>query len=160
MAERIGRDAWLMEMAFTTARRGTCSRAQVGAVVARHSRILSTGYNGVPAGQEHCDHSCDCNGEDALVYLGHSKNCNSQHSCKTAIHAEANAIAFAAKEGVSLEGSTIYTTYSPCQSCAGLIINSGIIRVVYGICYRDTSPISLMQSSGIQIDQRDKGNAR
>lgn len=131
---RPSRDETLMEVAHAFSRRGTCNRARVGAAIARDGRVLATGYNGPPAGLEHCNPQCE-----------------SRHStgCSIAVHAEANAIAYAARYGIGTEGATLYCTHLPCLSCAQLIINSGIIRVIYHLNYRDHSGLQLLQDAKI-----------
>src|SRR4030095_11781168 len=126
---RPTRETTLLEIAYTMSLRSTCSRAHVGAVIAKDGRILSTGYNGAPAGLPHCDHFCDCSlaGFDGH----HNDDCNYMRGCTTAVHAETNAIAFAARHGVGLEGAEMFTTHMPCVPCAQLIINAGLIRVFY-----------------------------
>lgn len=130
---RINRDTMLMGVAQLVAQRGTCLRLQVGALVALDGRIISTGYNGAPAGMEHCNVS----------------NCSWDKPCERTIHAEANAIVFAARHGVKLDGSTLYTTYSPCKTCAGLIINAGVKLVVYKKAYRDSEPLDILTSAEV-----------
>ena len=122
-----------MDIAFAVSARGTCSRAQVGAVIARDFRVISTGYNGVPSGMGHCDHTQD------------------EQGCKHSVHAEANALVFAARHGLSVEGCTLYTTYSPCYECAKLIVNAGITRVAYSLLYRDYSGVELLRDAGITV---------
>lgn len=139
---RVSRDQMLMEVAQAVAKRGTCSRKQVGVVVARDGRVLVTGYNGAPAGMPHCDHICDCGfpGEGGLLFEGkHLSNCLSINVCEESVHAEANAIAFAARYGMSLDGAEMFTTYAPCLACAKLVINAGISRVVMCELYHDQS---------------------
>ena len=97
------------------AKRATCSRLSVGAVLTKEGRVITTGYNGPPSEEKHC--------ED----LG----CNIKEVCSNAVHAEQNMIAFSAKEGISLKGTTLYITYCPCLNCANLIISAGISRVVF-----------------------------
>lgn len=121
----------LLEAAETFAQRSTCSRLNVGAVIAKDSRIISTGYNGVPAGLPHCEHD------------------GTEESCGKAVHAEANAIAFAARNGISTEGATLYVTHSPCLDCAKLIINAGISTVYYRTPYRTQDGIELLSKVGI-----------
>lgn len=129
----------LIRIAQIVAERATCGRKSVGAVIAREGRILSTGYNGPAAGMPHCS----------------SDTCTFTQPCVRSIHAEANAIAFAAKNGVSLEGSTLYLTLSPCVSCAQLIANSGIERVVFEHRYRDTAGfLWLIKNSKVAVFQR------
>lgn len=132
---RPSRVETLMEVAEIFAHRSTCSRAHVGAVIAKDGRILATGYNGAPAGMPHCSHEGD----------------RSDAGCKTAVHAEANAIAFAARHGVSLDGSELYTTLSPCLGCSQIIINSGIIRAYIKNEYRLKDGEILLKASGIDI---------
>lgn len=135
--ERISRDRLLMDVALLFKERSTCLRRKVGAVLAREGRILSTGYGGAPAGVEHCS----------------TENCTPDRPCLRTIHAEANAIAWAARSGIATVASTLYTTASPCIECAKLLINAGIWRVVYSEEYRDTTPILLLESVGIVVDR-------
>ncbi len=117
-------DVYFMRLATDVATRATCPRKHVGAVIVRDKRILSTGYNGSPRGMYHCvDVGCEL------------KDMGGRQSCVRTIHAEANAIAQAALNGVSVEGATIYTTASPCYDCTKLILNSGIKKIVYGEFY-------------------------
>ncbi len=121
---RISRESMLMQIANIVSERGTCSRAQVGAVIARENRIISTGYNGAPSGMKHCVH-----------------HRNDTEKCTRAVHAEMNAILFAAKHGLSVDGCDMYTTVSPCpQICIPAIINSGIKRVFYATFYPTVEP--------------------
>lgn len=131
-----------MEIAKVAATRATCDRKHVGAVIVRDKAILSTGYNGAPRGMEHCDEV----GHE--IVDGH---------CVRTVHGEANAIAQAARNGVSVSGATIYTTASPCYDCFKLIVNAGIVRVVYGEFYMSRYGAServlgLAKSAGIQMD--------
>jgi len=134
--QRISRDEMLIEIAMIVKQRSTCLRRQVGAVLSRGGRVLSTGYGGAPAGVPHCTPDI----------------CGPKFPCLRTIHAEANCIAFAAQNGIATNDSTLYTTASPCVECAKLLINSGIIRVVYNEEYRDISPIALLRSVGISVD--------
>lgn len=145
-----------METAAVFAQRSTCSRASVGVVIARDGRILVTGYNGAPAGMDHCSHDCDCEGKPlsgALKYQAawHDPRCMSLQPCRIAVHAEANAIAYAAKHGVSLDGAELHTTLCPCLPCAQLIVNAGIWRVVAAQPYRDQSGLDLLKKAGIAL---------
>lgn len=129
----------LMRIASVISLRGTCNRAQVGAVLARDGRIIATGYVGAPSGLPHCqDVGCDVS-----EFSG----------CLRTVHAEANAIAFAARYGIATEGSNLYCTHSPCGNCAKLIINAGISRVIYEQQYRDAKPILMLRSVGIVVAQ-------
>ena len=111
-----------MDIAHQVATRATCDRKHVGAVVVRDRTILSTGYNGSIRGMPHCDE------------VGHMME---NGHCVATVHAEANAILQAAKNGVRIDGATLYTTASPCWPCFKLIANSGCVRIVYGEFYRD-----------------------
>lgn len=152
---RPTRDWVCMEMARLASNRSTCSRSQVGAVIALEGRVLSTGYNGAAAGLEHCSHQCTC----SVAYLAgqakmgrhdtHVRTCESQKKCEVSVHAEANAIAFAARHGVALQGATLYTTLSPCLDCAKLVINAGIVEVIVGELYRLRHGVTLLEKAGI-----------
>lgn len=148
----------LIEIAFTVANRGTCSRAKNGAVIA-NSRgvVLSTGYNGSLSGFDHCDHECDCGSDLDMSRspFDHDSDCpaHPENGCKIAVHAEANAVYFAARNGVSVEGQEIYCTMEPCTKCAEAIIQSGISKVVYSQEYRDHSGLELLKKAGIEVIQ-------
>ena len=135
-------DETLLRVAEVIATRSTCSRLAVGAVLARDGRVLSTGYNGAPSGLSHCEHYTGLKRSTSELAGG---------GCKTAVHAEANAIAFAAKHGVRVEGSVLYTTHSPCNTCAFLIINAGVVKVVYGLLYRDFSGLTTLEDAGVVV---------
>jgi dCMP deaminase len=135
-------DETLLAVAYVMSQRGTCSRAQVGCVVALDGRVLATGYNGAPRGMTHCEH-------DELTHDDYGPN---EPTCATAVHAEANAVAFAARNGVSLDGSTVFTTLSPCVVCAQLLVNVGTERVVCAKLYRDPSGVELLVRAGVVVD--------
>lgn len=152
MVDRPSRNRVCMDMARAVAQRGTCSRAQVGVVIALEGRVLSTGYNGAPAGMNHCSHECNCDRRKSPLEMGlHADFCpqNSENVCKIVTHAEANAVAFAARHGVAIEGAELYTTLSPCLTCAKLVINAGIIRVWIGEAYHSQDGLVLLQNAGI-----------
>lgn len=116
--------SYFMNIAKVVATRATCDRKHVGAVIVRDRQILSTGYNGAPKGLPDCDS------------VGHLlMEINGRKSCCRVAHAEVNAIAQAARNGVSIEGATLYTTLSSCYDCAKVIINAGIACVVFGEVY-------------------------
>jgi dCMP deaminase len=130
--ERITRDELYLRIAHLIALRGTCQRLQVGCVItSKENRIISTGYNGPLPSDEHC------------------LKCDLTKSCTDAVHAEQNAIAYAAKAGISLEGSTLYLTHNPCITCAKLIIQSGIKVVKYSNLFRDVSGIEILIQNGV-----------
>lgn len=132
-----------MDITLDVSRRATCLRAQVGAIVVKNKRILTTGYNGAPKGLPHClDEGCEMVG-------GH---------CVRSLHAEQNAILQAALHGVSLEGGTVYTTHQPCHTCAKMIINAGLVRVVYAGHYPDPLAMKYLKVAGIQVDHFDLGD--
>jgi dCMP deaminase len=114
------------------ATRSTCNRLAVGCVIAREGRPLSTGYNGPPKGRPHCKHKPSNN-----------------DPCTAAIHAERNAIIWAARCGVAIEGADLYVTHMPCLSCANDILQAGISTVRYIEPYRDRSGIDLLIDAGV-----------
>jgi dCMP deaminase len=122
MTQRSSWDQYFMDIARQVATRATCDRKHVGAVLVRNRTILSTGYNGSIRGLPHCDE------------VGHMME---NGHCVATVHAEANAIIQAARNGVGIDGATIYTTASPCWPCFKLIANSGCQRIVFGEFYRD-----------------------
>lgn len=147
--EKNPRPSWnnyFMEIARVAATRSTCDRKHVGAVIVKNKIILSTGYNGSPRGLPHCD--------DA----GHElKDMGGRQSCVRTIHAEANAIAQAARSGTAIEGAEIYTTASPCYDCLKLIINAGIVRIYCGEFYGSRYGMSgesekLAAAAGIKME--------
>lgn len=157
---RPTRDQTLMRQAQIIAERSTCSRAQVGVVIAHEGRIVSQGYNGAPVGMPHCDHTCNCS-QDTIaggyptepVRIIHEPGCPSFASCTVAVHAEANAVAFAAKYGISTQGGFLFTTMAPCVPCSQLIINAGIVRVVYAQPYRYNEGLTLLMNAGIPAER-------
>lgn len=154
---RPSRDKLLMSTARVWSARGTCSRAQVGCVISRDGRILVQGYNGAPKGLPHCEHSCKC-GFSSPVYQppeAHKKDCAFLAPCTIAVHAEANSIAYAARMGVSLDNTELHSTRVPCTNCAMLIINAGIIRVVYRENHRDMGGLTLLRQAMIEIARDD-----
>lgn len=132
---RIGRDQMLMEMAIIASKRSTCTRKQVGAVIARDGRPISIGYAGAPPGMPHCT--------DAGCLLGPDGGCIRTQ------HAERAAIAFAAREGIATEKAWLYVTVSPCYDCAKMIIGAGIRDVYYLTKYRKTEGLDLLGEAGV-----------
>ena len=187
--ERITREEMLMGVAEVVARRGTCSRAQVGVVFAREGRILATGYNGAPRGIPHCHHeSYTFPGEverdqgdswyhDVPDWI-HKTVFNQEHmvwdseniialanrtfytdgqtvstspGCTVVEHAERNAIAFSAREGIRLGGSDAYCTHAPCADCARALLGTGITSLTYQVPYRLTAGVELLRAAGIKV---------
>jgi dCMP deaminase len=152
MTDRPSRDSILMGTAKLFAQRSTCDRAHVGAVFSRDGRILVTGYNGAPTGMPHCIH------EYTNIYEGGSTapiairfTDPADIAACQAVHAEQNAIAWAARKGVRLEGCEVHVTLATCIVCARSLINAGVVRVVYDQTYRDMSGIDLLEAAGVQI---------
>jgi dCMP deaminase len=142
---RLGWDQYFMEICRVVARRSTCTRAAVGAVIVRDRAILATGYNGSPAGLPHCtDVGC-------LVYTSTTPDGEVEENCFRTIHAEINAIAQAARHGVAIAGSDIYITHSPCIHCLKVLINTGIGRVCYERPYKLPRVEELVRASGIRL---------
>jgi dCMP deaminase len=133
---RVSWDTYFMNIATEVATRSTCDRKFVGAVIVRDKTILSTGYNGSIRGLPHCSDV------GHMMEGGH---------CVATIHAEANAIIQAAKNGVNIDGATIYTTASPCWSCFKLIANSGLRRICFGEFYRDERCFDVANKLGIEL---------
>jgi dCMP deaminase len=129
-------DDYFMDITFQVAKRSTCDRAHVGSIVVKDRRILTTGYNGAPAGLPHCDEI------GHLMISGH---------CVRTLHAEQNAIIQAALHGVSVHGGTIYVTHQPCLTCAKMIINAGIKRVVYAGHYPDENAVAFLTEAGVEL---------
>lgn len=139
----------LLKIAHTVSERSTCSRRNNGAVVAdENGVILSTGYNGSLSGMAHCDHECDCGNP-----FDHDISCpaHTDNGCQLAVHAEANAIYFAARNGVSTKNAVIFCTTEPCVKCAEAIVQSGIKDCVYDQEYRNHAGIELLQDAGIRV---------
>lgn len=133
---RLPWDQYFMEIARVVSSRATCDRKHVGAVIVRDRTILSTGYNGSVRGMKHCDE------------IGHMME---DGHCVRTVHSEANAIVQAAKNGVAIDGATIYVTASPCWPCFKLIANAGIKRIVFGELYRDERITKFAEDAGIEL---------
>lgn len=127
MTEKPSFDDIYMQLAETIALRSHCVKAQVGAVLAKDTRIISLGYNGPPAGTHNCD--------EEWPETGCARD--RKGSCYLALHAETNAILYAQRNKVTVEDSTLYVTLSPCLSCARIILTTGIKRVVYSKSYAE-----------------------
>ena len=138
-------DYRFMDIAKTVGSWSSCVRRNVGAVIVKNKRILTTGYNGAPEGVVPCRDKGVCMRNELGIPSGtHAETCY-------AIHAEQNAIIQAAKMGISLEGSTIYVTHQPCSVCTRIIINAGIKRVVYDNPYPDEFSAKLWEESGLEV---------
>ena len=147
-------DRYFMDIAHVAASRSNCSRRQVAAVVVRDKQIISTGYNGTPRGIKNCSEGgCPrCNSD---VPSGEGLG---QCLCS---HAEENAIVQAAYNGIMLKGATLYTTFSPCLLCAKMIINAGIVEVVYHQHYTiDDVSTKLLHDAGVNVRSVDEGEVK
>jgi dCMP deaminase len=137
-------DDYFMAIANMVRTRSTCLRRQVGAVVVKDKRILSTGYNGAPKGMKHCSEA-GCIREATDVPPGE------RHELCRGIHAEQNAIVQAAAFGVSIRGSTLYCTHFPCVLCTKMLINAGIEKMVVQEVYPDKLSREMLDEAGIDI---------
>lgn len=145
--QRPSWDEYFMEVCEAIAKRATCDRGRSGSVIAKDHQVLVTGYVGAPAGLPHCDEV-----GHQLKRLVHEDGNITTHCVRT-VHAEQNAICQAARRGISLDGSTLYCRMTPCRTCAMLIINCGIVRVVCQKRYHDANDSEAMfQKVGISLD--------
>lgn len=167
MNRREHKDQTFLLMALILSELGTCDRKQVGAIITREGRAVSWGFNGAPPGAPHCE-------ENEHGWLGTDEHLENLHpeagageahwqaarlaadrGCTNATHAEANALAFAARQGISTEGGTCYVTVSPCEVCARLLIAAGIREIIYAEEYRDRRGIEILRGAGITCLHRD-----
>ncbi len=132
-----------MQIAHLVKTRATCPRRQVGAVIVRDRRMLATGYNGAPRGLSHCPSG----GPENDWPLG----CMKSGHCIRSLHAEQNALLQAAMIGIACEGATMYVTCQPCNSCAKMVINAGISRVIYEGDYPDDFSLELFRESQLEV---------
>lgn len=138
-------DEYVLKIASVVAERSTCRRHHVGAVAVRDKHILTTGYNGAPAGLKDCL-ELGCLRDELGIPSG------TRHEICRAIHSEQNVIIQAALHGVSLEGSTIYCTHTPCVLCAKMLVNARIKRFVSFGKYNDDAFIDLFKEADIAVD--------
>jgi len=147
MAAESNRPSWesyFMEIAALVAKRSTCLRRSVGAVIVKDKRILSTGYNGAPSGIRHCL-EVGCLREQLNVASGE------RHELCRGIHAEQNAIIQAAFHGVSIRDSVLFCTNLPCSICAKMIINAGIKKIYYQSGYADALSEEMLQEASVEV---------
>lgn len=155
--QRITRDGLFLAICTLVGQRSTCLRSQVGAIIVKDGRIVSMGYNGPASGIPPCVKynpiisQLDYRNPYFSTPEGkaYSERICMGPGCTRSLHAETNAIAFAARAGVSVEGCTMYCSMSPCINCAKVIINSGIEEVRYVSEYRDTSGLELLRKAGV-----------
>jgi dCMP deaminase len=143
MQDRPSWDSYFRQIAHLVATRATCPRRSVGALIVRDKRILATGYNGAPRGLPHCPPGGpEHDWPEGCMYAGH---------CIRSLHAEQNALLQAAMIGVACEGATVYVTCQPCNSCAKMMINAGIRRVVFEGDYPDDFSLELFRLSAMEV---------
>ena len=130
--QRPGWDEYFMLLAEQAAKRSTCSRLQVGAVVVQHFRVVGMGYNGAPQNIPHCEHYDDS-------------------PCTISVHAEVNALLYARMEEGAWGGTTLYCTHMPCYECSKLILNTQISTVYYGQEYGRNSGLDLLERGGVRV---------
>ena len=139
-------DQYFMEITHVVAKRSTCLRRHVGAVIIKDRHILSTGYNGAPSGLLHCLET-GCIREKLDVPRGE------RHELCRGLHAEQNAIIQAAVHGVQIKGGTLYSTTFPCVLCAKMLINAGIVKIVYQGSYPDQLSLEILKEANIKVEE-------
>ncbi len=144
MEPRPSYDEYFMEMAHVVAKRSTCLRRRVGAILVKDKHILSTGYNGAPKGLKHCSET-GCLREDQNIPSGQ------RHELCRGLHAEQNVIIQAAVFGVSIKGSVLYCTNTPCVVCVKMLINAGVTEIIYAGDYPDELAKQMMSESTLKI---------
>lgn len=151
--KRLSRDELFMEMAKLASLRSTCLRGHVGAVITLDGRPVSIGYNGSPPGLAHC---LDVGCEPLAVSLGGPIASEERRlelfGCQRTVHAEANAIAWAARNGLMVWGTRMYATHSPCVKCAQLMVSAGISELVYAHSYR-AEALDVLASGGVEVER-------
>lgn len=164
MSPREPKDVYFLRLAHVVATQATCARKHVGAVLVRDGIVIGTGYNGAVRGAPHCDDEGHMmrGAEEAVDELdAHEENDHNLGErlrarlshCVRTVHAEANAIIQAAREGHRTLGTVLYTTASPCFECLKLAVNAGVREVVYAELYRDEQALELAPSLGILVRQ-------
>ena len=145
-----------MDITHLVAKRSTCLRRQVGAVLVKDKKILATGYNGAPSRLEHCL-DIGCLREKQSIPSGE------RHELCRGLHAEQNAIIQAAYHGIEIRGATLYCTNHPCVICSKMLMNAGIDRIIYEQGYGDDLAAMMLAESGIEVerfDRRGQGQGR
>ncbi len=137
-------DSYFMEITKLVAKRSTCLRRAVGAVLVKDKRVMATGYNGVPRGLKHCD-------ETGCLRARLNIPSGERHEICRGLHAEQNAIIQAAVYGVSIEGAVIYCTTQPCVICSKMLINAGIKTIKFEGDYPDELSVSLLEEAGVEL---------
>lgn len=150
-------DKWderFMKLTYEVGKWASCHRRKVGAVIVKDKRVMTTGYNGAPAGIASCIERGECLREKLAIPSGtHAELCYG-------VHAEQNAIIQAAKYGVNINGATLYCTHQPCVICAKMIINAGISRVVYAEGYPDEFSMKLFEEASTIVEKYQSPNGQ
>ncbi|MFA5839359.1 MAG: dCMP deaminase family protein [Candidatus Margulisiibacteriota bacterium] len=137
-------DEYFLKITQDVSERATCVKRQVGAIIVKNNRILSTGYNGAPKGFDHCT-------EQTCIRKQMGLPSGQRHELCRGLHAEQNAIIQAALHGVSIDGGTLYCNYQPCAICVKMIINAGIKKLVYSGGYPDELAEEMMGASKLEV---------
>jgi len=143
----LSRPSWpeyFMAIAKMVAKRSTCLRRSVGAILVKDKRILATGYNGAPAGLKHCE-EVGCLRENSSIPSGQ------RHELCRGLHAEQNVIIQAAYHGISIKGATLYCTNKPCVICSKMLINAGIQKIYYEEGYDDALSDQMFAEAGVEV---------
>lgn len=156
---RISRDKMFMDICETVAKRSTCVRGNVGAVIVQEGRIVSMGYNGAPPGLPHCE-DVGCSGgvpqwsdEVSRISRMQPTLTTFPDGCQRATHAEVNAVAFAARHGTPCDDAVMYCTHATCARCAAIVVAAGIHALVYCIPYRLTDGLELLDQANVMVRQ-------
>jgi dCMP deaminase len=147
-SDRPSWETYFMDITMLVAKRSTCQRRAVGAVIVKDKRLLATGYNGAPSHLKHCL-DIGCLREELKVPSGE------KHELCRGIHAEQNAIVQAAFHGVSIKGATLFCTNLPCSICAKMIINAGIDKIYFNEGYADAMSKEMLKEAGIELLKHD-----
>jgi len=149
LEDRPKLDDYFLQITEVVAKRSTCIRHDVGSVIVKDKHIISTGYNGAPKGTKHC-YELGCIRDIEAIPSG------TMHEKCRAVHSEQNAIIQAGLHGISTEGGTIYCTHQPCIICAKMIINAGIVKIVYKKSYPDTHSLEILKEAGVEVISEEK----
>ncbi len=152
MGSRPSWDEYFMSITKEVSTRSTCIRRKVGAIIVKNKRILSTGYNGTPAGITHCT-------EETCLRTKFNIPSGEKHELCRGLHAEQNAIIQAALHGVSIAGADIYITTQPCSICTKMLINAGIKKFTYQNPYNDPLALEMIKEAGIEVEIYDSGRS-
>lgn len=141
-------DRYFLELTQVVAKRSTCLRRKVGALLVKDKRVLATGYNGAASGLNHC-REIGCLRDEKNIPSGE------RHELCRGLHAEQNAVIQVALHGASIEGATLYCTHQPCILCSKMIINAGIDCVIFQNDYPDQSSLEMLEKAGVELKEAD-----